>query len=59
MKAQKAAAAVLTAGFVAYCASGTAPLRATAAEKQPRTALTLDRTAADTDGHFTATLSLD
>lgn len=59
MKAQKAAAAVLTAGFVAYCASGTVPLRATAAEKQPRTALTLDRTAADTDGHFTATLSLD
>lgn len=59
MKAQKAAAAVLTAGFAAYCFSGTVPLCADAAEKQPRTALVLERTAADTDGNFTVTLLLD
>lgn len=59
MKAQKAAAAVLTAGFLAYLTSGSLPIPAIAAEKQPVTTLVLNRTAADTDGHFQATLSLD
>ncbi len=59
MKAQKAAAAVMAAGFMAYSGSGTACLQANAAEKEPVTALVLERTAADTDGHFETTLSLD
>ena len=59
MKAQKAAAAVMAAGFMAYSALGTAPFQVLAAEKEPVAALVLDRTAADTDGHFEATLSLD
>lgn len=59
MKAQKAAAAVLTACFFAYWTTAAVPASADAAEKEPVTALALDRTAADTDGHFTATVSLD
>lgn len=59
MKAQKAAAAVLTAGFFACISSGTALLQAAAAENQPRTALVFERTAADADGQFKAVLSLD
>lgn len=59
MKAQKAAVAVLAAGFLAYCAPGSYLVQANAAETELVTALVLDRTAADTDGLFTATLSLD
>ncbi len=59
MKAQKAAAAVLTAGFLAYCTSGSYLICANAAETELVTALVLNRTAADTDGLFKATLSLD
>ena len=59
MKAQKAAAAVMTAGFFACCASAAVPFGAVAAENQPVTALALDRTAADTDGRFTATVYLE
>jgi hypothetical protein len=59
MKAQKAASAVMTAYFAACCISAAMPFQAEAEEKEPVTALALDRTAADTDGHFTSTLSLE
>ena len=59
MKAQKAAAAVMTAGFLACCLPAAVPFGAAAAEKEPVTALALDRTAADTDGHFAATVYLE
>lgn len=58
MKAQKAAVFGLLAGFLACCLSGTAPVRICAADL-PEAEAAVDVTAADAEGGFTASVSLE
>lgn len=59
MKAQKAAVLSLLAGCIAYSFTVTAALGTAAAESAPEAVFAVDKTAADQDGHFTATVSLE